>query len=101
MHSSDSERKRLNLEAGRFIQSLGISIPVRENYFDVLREKHGCIGYAHYYLQQCYDKSELVNKADVTIYNQLLAIDSQLGTTQTEQLFKCVYWSVRIDLIKV
>ena len=98
---SDAERKRLNLEAGTLIKSLGISITVTENKFDVLRDKNGYVGYANYYLQQCYDESELVNKADVTIYNQLLVIDLQLGTTHTEQLFECVYWSVRMDLIKV
>ena len=96
----DSERKRLNLEAGKLIQSLGISIAVRENYFDKLRDA-GWVGYASYYLQKCYDKSELVNKADVPIYNQLLEIDSKLGTTQAEQLFGCVFTSVRMDLIKV
>ena len=84
---SDAERKKLNLEAGRLIKSLGIFINVTENRFDVLREK-GYVGYADYYLKQCYDKSELVNKADVTIYKQLLVIDSRLGTTQSEQLGK-------------
>ena len=98
---SDAERKKLNLKAGRLIQSLGISIPVRGNYFDVLREKRGFVGYADYYLGQCYDESELKNKADTTIYRQLLDIDSQLGTTQAEQLFECVHQSVRMDLIKV
>ena len=98
---SDTERKRLNLKAGRLIKSLGISIVVSENNFDVLRENHGFVGYANYYLKQCYDESELVNKADVTIYKQLIEIDSKLGTTQTEQLFECVFHSVRMDLIKV
>ena len=96
----DIERKRLNLKAGRLVKSLGIDIDVRENYFDVLRE-YGHVGYAEYYLQNCYDESELVNKADVEIYNQLIEIDYQLGTTQAEQLFECVFYSVRMDLIKV
>ena len=67
---------------------------------DKLREL-GYVGYAHYYLGQCWNESELTNKADVTIYKQLLEIDSKLGTTQLEQLFKCVLHSLRIDLIKV
>ena len=71
-----------------------------ENEFDLLREK-GFVGFANYYLQKCYDKSELKNKADIAIYKQLLEIDSELGTTQTEQLFWCVFHSVRMDLIKV
>ena len=97
---SDDERKELNLKAGRLIKSQGISFPVNENLFDVLREK-GFVGYAHYYLQDCWDKSELKNKADVTIYKQLLEIDAKLGTTQSEQLLECVFYSLRMDLIKV
>ena len=97
---SDEERKELNLKAGRLIKSRGIFIHVNENLFDVLREK-GFVGYAHYYLQECWDKSELKNKADVTIYKQLLEIDAKLGTTQSEQLFECVFNTVRMDLIMV
>ena len=61
----------------------------------------GFAGYADYYLATCRDESELKNKADVAIYKQLLAIDAKLGTTQSEQLFKCVMNTFRMDLIKV
>ena len=98
---SQTERKELNLKAGKLIKSLGIYIVVTENEFDVLREKIGYVGYAHYYLQVCYDDSELINKAKIEIYKELLEIDAKLGTTQTEQIFWCVYNSVRVDLIKV
>ena len=67
---------------------------------DELREL-GYVGYAHYYLRKCWDESELKNKADVTIYKQLLEIDAKLGTTQSEQLFECVFHSLRTELIKV
>ena len=97
---SDKERKELNLKAGRLIDGLGIFINVTEDEFDVLR-KCGFVGYANHYLKECWNESELKNKADVSIYKQLLEIDSKLGTTQSEQLFKCVFYSLRIDLIKV
>ena len=97
---SDEERKELNLKAGRLIKSQGISFPVNENLFDVLREK-GLVGYAHYYLFKCCDKSELKNNADVAIYKQLLEIDAKLGATQSEQLYWCLYNSLRMDIIKV
>ena len=71
-----------------------------DKHDDQLRELD-YVGYADYYLQECWNESELKNKADVTIYKQLLEIDSKLGTTQSEQLFKCVFQSLRIDLIKV
>ena len=67
---------------------------------DHLREC-GFAGYAHYYLRGCWEESELKNKADGKIYKQLLEIDSKLGTTQSEQLFKYVFYSLRMDLIKV
>ena len=95
---SDDERKNLNLEARRLFESHGIRMYF--NDYNVIR-KSGGIGYTQNYLQECWDKSELKNKADVAVYKQLLEIDSKLGTTQTEQLFYCVFNSLRMDLIKV
>ena len=61
----------------------------------------GYVGYANYYLRVCWNESEFENKADVTIYKQLLEIDSKLGTTQAEQLFECLRLSPREDLLEV
>ena len=58
----------------------------------------GYVGYAHYYLKKCWDESELINEAEVTVYKQFLEIDAKLGTTQSEQLFGCVFSSLRMDL---
>ena len=91
----------MNLKAGRLIESQGIFFRVTENKFEMLREELGYIGYADYYLEKCWNNTELKNEADVTVYKQLLEIDAKLGTTQNEQLFECVYSSLRIDLIKV
>ena len=97
---SDEERKELNLKAGRLLKSLGINVDVKDGEYDELREL-GYVGYAEYYLRECWDESELKNKADVTIYKQLLEIDSKLGTTQSEQLRRCLCYSPRKDLIEV
>ena len=97
---SDEERKELNLKAGRLLKSLGINVDVKDGEYDELRELR-YVGYAHYYLQECWDESKLKNKADVAVYKQLLEIDSKLGTTQSEQLFGCVFQSPRKDLIEV
>ena len=86
--------------AGRLIKSRGIYMDVKDGEYEELREL-GYVGYANYYLKACWDKSELKNKADVTIYKQLLEIDSKLGTTQSEQLFWCVFHSLRMDITKV
>ena len=98
---SDEERKKLNLKAGRLIKSLGIAMILEDGFYGVLRERNGYVGYANYYLQACWDDSELKNKADVTVYKQLLEIDTKLGTTQTEQLRLCLAYSPRQDLIEV
>ena len=99
---SDKERKELNLQAGRLIKSREIDMIIEDGIYDVLRDKeHGFVGYANYYLQKCWDKSELKNKADVTVYKQLLEIDAKLGTSQSEQLFQCIRYSPREDLIEV
>ena len=84
------------------IQSHRINFRDQENIYEHLRlPNHGFVGFANYYLQGCWDQSELKNRADVTIYKQLLEIDAKLGTTQSEQLFVCLYLSFRNELLKV
>ena len=102
---SDDDRRELNLKAGRLIKNQGISIYITENEYEELRAV-GFVGYAEYYLRESYDESELRNTAVVEIYEELLGIDSKLGTTtettiETEQLFAYVAQSVRMDLFKV
>ena len=95
---SDEKRKELNSEASTLLKDcLGVDELVYDDY-DELRDY---AGYAEYYLQECWDKSQMKNNADVAVYKQLLEIDSKLGTTQSEQLFGCVSYSLRIDLIQV
>ena len=90
----------MNFKAGSLFANLGIYLNVKDQLYDELRESD-CVGFAHYYLYRCYDKSEMTNKANVAIYKQLLDIDAKLGTSQTEQLFECVKHTIRMDLIKV
>ena len=73
---------------------------VKDGEYEELREL-GHVGYASFYLYECWDESELKNKADVTIYKQLLVFDAKLGTTHSEQLRLCVRYSPRKDLIEV
>ena len=99
---SKKERKALNLKGCELIQSVDPSFPIDENTYDGLR-RNKAFGFAYFYLIKCWDQSDLMkeNEADVTIYKQLLEIDSKLGTTQAEQLWVCVFASLRMDLIKV
>ena len=93
---SDQEIKKLNLKVERLLENCGIVF----GDYDQIR-KFGGVGYAHYYLKKCWNESELKNKSDVSIYKQLLEIDSKIGTTPSEQLFRCVFHSLRMDLIEV
>ena len=67
---------------------------------DEFRE-YGYVGYAHLYLSECWNESEFKNKADLTVYKQLIEIDAKLGTTQSEQLRFCLRYSPRNDFIEV
>ena len=98
---SEKERVELNSQAARLMRSLGYFTDVGDDVYDALRWHHHYAGYAHIYLQGQYDNTELVNKADVTIYKRLVEIDAKLGTTQAQQLHGCVFNTLRMDLIKV
>ena len=94
---SENEKQRLN--------QIGLSI-LRENGFDDdedydrIRTMRGA-GYAHHYLEECWNDSKMLNEADVFIYRQLVDIDSKLGTSALQQLHGCLRNTTRWDLIKV
>ena len=48
-----------------------------------------------------WDGTDLINKADINIYKELITIDEKLGTNMTEQVLRCVHFSFRKDLFKV
>ena len=68
--------------------------------YDRLRRENG-FGFAHVYLWRCDKDSEIENKADIEVYNQLIKLDTRLGTTCSEQLFHCLLYTTRLDIIKV
>ena len=59
------------------------------------------VGFAHVYLQQCTNESKSDDKIDKEFYNELVKLDTRLGTTASEQLFKCLCKTTRSDIIKV
>ena len=68
--------------------------------YDLIK-KNGGVGFAKVYLYRCYNKTSLINEADVGLYQELVQLDSRFGTTQTEQLWGCVQYALKIDLIQV
>ena len=66
-----------------------------------LRGSLDAVGFASLYLWRCNEESKFNDEISVHVYNNLINIDSRLGTTATEQLFFCVFYSLRYDLIEV
>ena len=59
------------------------------------------VGFADAYLRLCEEKLKSDNEIDVQAYSKLVELDSKLGTKAAEQLFMCVFYSPRLDLVKV
>ena len=59
------------------------------------------IGFAHFYLQRCSTNIESDDETDIEVYTRLVQLDSRLGTTATEQLLQCIFYSLRLELLKV
>ena len=70
------------------------------NEYDLLR-KENWVGFAQVYLARCYKDSEIENIADIQVYSKLVELDSRLATTATEQLFECLRYTLRLDILKV
>ena len=96
---TEKEKKELNIRGRDILRNNGIYCG--DGAYDILREEHRWSGFASYYIENSWDKTELVNKADINIYKELIFIDEKLGTTMTEQLIECVKYSYRMDLFKV
>ena len=70
------------------------------NESKILREKD-FVGFADVYLKQCVGESKSGDKIDKELYAQLVELDERLGTTATEQLYRCLTITTRSDIIKV
>ena len=77
------------------------------NEFDRLRNENW-VGFADVYLDRCdvyldrCDQDSITeNIPDIDVYNQLVQLDTRLGTTWSEQLYKCLFRTTRLDIIKV
>ena len=46
-------------------------------------------------------KSDADDKIDIPLYTKLVKLDTKLGTKVSEQLFKCLCSTTRLDIIKV
>ena len=93
------EKKTFNELSLSILRENGIIWEKHKDY-DWIRKRRG-VGYAVQYLRECWNETEMVNHADVSIYRQLIDIDSKLGTTSSEQLTNSLAYTTRSDIIKV
>ena len=52
-------------------------------------------------MYRCNKESESNEVIDINIYKKLIELDMKLGTTASEQLFKCLKFTTRLDIIRV
>ena len=91
---SEEEKKRLNESAGKILREAGLDFETWKDY-DWIRKETGDVGYANYYLVKSNDE------IDKDVYAKLVELDTKLGTTSSEQLFSCVFYTLNLDIIKV
>ena len=63
--------------------------------------KTSFLGFANVYLWRCDKESKSGDIADAQLYKKLVELDTRLGTTASEQLYWCLKWTTRWDIIKV
>lgn len=69
--------------------------------FDKDLRNNGYFGFAEFYLSRCNQNSELNERIDCEVYKRLNDLDTKLGTTASEQLFRSLMYTTRWDIIKV
>ena len=52
-------------------------------------------------MEQCLEKSKSEDTIDIEVYTKLVELDTRLGKTAAEQLFECLFFTLRLDIIKV
>ena len=96
---NEEEKKRLNKWVGKILREAGLDFEIWKDYDWIKKEDY--FGYADYYLGKCQIDPKVTNEADATVYQKLIKIDTVLGTDASLQLFGCLYWTDRWDIIKV
>ena len=102
---SEEEKKNLNERGRQILRNSGLDFEEWKDYEWIVETcKDGGInfhGYASYYLYKCWNKTEMINEAEMSVYCELVGIDTLLGTTVSVQLWSCLCNTTRWDIIKV
>ena len=63
--------------------------------------KEDWVGFADVYLDRCDAESDSNEIIDIHVYKKLVDLDTKLGTTVSDQLYRCLCHTTRSDIIKV
>ena len=96
---TEEEKRRLNESAGKILREAGLDFETWQDYDWI--KKLNYAGYADYYLRKCQIDPKVTNEADATVYQKLINIDTVLGLDASRQLYGCLRWTDRWDIIKV
>ena len=97
---NEEEKKRLNESGGKILREAGLDFETWKDY-DWIKKTTEDVGYADYYLVRSWNDLKKINEADAKIYQRLNDIDIKLGTELSLQLWRCLSWTTRWDIIKV
>ena len=91
-------RRTLDHFAFFLIRDAGIPLGGEFNYvYDAIRNE-GFAGFAEYYLQGSLNEKK---KRNVRVYQKLVEIDYEFGTSFSDQLWSCINQNADSELIKV
>ena len=60
-----------------------------------------CKKFACHYLERCNKESKSNDKINKEVYTKLVELEKRLGTKASEQLYECLRYTTRSDIIKV
>ena len=101
MQPPNLENNELDQLGGQILRRAGLDFEEGKDFDWLTRGRLRYAGYAHYYVYACRNDSTMMNEADASIFNQLVGIDSKLGTQASIQLYGCLSLTTRWEIIKV
>ena len=63
--------------------------------------RSGFVGFANDYLERCNRESKSNDNINKEVYTKLVELDQRLGTKASDQLYECLKYTTRSDIIKV
>ena len=93
---SNQMKKQLDELGGFILREAGFSFEKWKDFYWIKKETNYA-GFADYYLSE-YDSR---GDAEWAVYQRLVDIDAVRGTDASLQLFRCINWTTRSDIIKV